>query len=498
MNNYYITTTLPYVNSDPHIGFALEIVQADVLARYHRLLGEEVVFNTGTDEHGQKIYQNALEAGKDPKAYTDEYAARFDALKQALNLTYTNFIRTTDEHHVKAAQEMWKRCEANGDIYKKAYQTKYCVGCELEKTDSELVDGHCDIHPNLEIELRDEENYFFRWSKYQDALLKHYEENPEFVVPKGKLNEIRTFVEGGLQDFSISRLKEKMPWGVEVPGDADHVMYVWFDALTNYISTLGWPEDEKNFNAFWPGVQVAGKDNLRQQSAMWQGMLLSAGLPLSKQVFIHGFITAEGQKMSKSLGNVVDPFSLVEEVGADTVRYYLLGSIPSHNDGDFSRTRFDEMYASKLANGIGNLTARVITMVEKYTEGKVPEKAEDPFGLDSYWKRYEEALTQYRFDELVKITEELAAACDAKIDEEKPWVKAKAGEDVGPLLYQLLETIRHLSLLLSPIIPETADKISEKLGLSKVSADTFNKEWGGLASGGTIEKGDALFPRRDS
>ncbi|HXK31746.1 MAG TPA: methionine--tRNA ligase, partial [Candidatus Paceibacterota bacterium] len=273
---FYITTTIPYVNAPPHIGFALEIVQADILARYHALLGEEVFFNFGSDEHGVKIYRKALEEGKTPQAYVDEYAAKFDALKGTLNLSYNAFTRTTDPHHKAAAQEFWKRCHVAGDIYKKNYQIKYCVGCELEKTDSELVDGKCPLHPNLELELIDEENYFFKLSKYKQPLLDLYTTHPELVVPDFRFNEIKKFIESGPEYFSISRLKEKMPWGVPVPGDDTQVMYVWFDALVNYISTLGWPEDEKNFEKFWGtkdkpnGLQLAGKDQIRQQAAMWQ------------------------------------------------------------------------------------------------------------------------------------------------------------------------------------------------------------------------------------
>ena len=247
---FYITTTLPYVNDAPHLGFSLEIVQADAVARYHKLLEEEVVFNFGTDEHGQKIYQKALDAHKDPQKYCDEYAAKFDALKKALNLSYTNFIRTTDPKHIEAAQEFWKLCDKNGDIYKKQYKTKYCVGCELEKTDSELVDGKCPLHPNRDLEIIEEENYFFKFSKYQKRLLDFYEKNPNFVLPAGKFNEIKSFVKEGLQDFSISRLKSKMPWGIPVPDDSEQVQYVWFDALVNYISTLGWPKDLKNYENF--------------------------------------------------------------------------------------------------------------------------------------------------------------------------------------------------------------------------------------------------------
>ena len=494
--SYYITTTLPYVNADPHIGFALEIVQADVLARWHRLKGDEVVFNTGTDEHGQKIQDAAEKAGLDPKAYTDKFAAEFHGLKDALNVTYTNFIRTTDEHHVKAAQEFWKRCDAAGDIYKKQYQVRYCVGCELEKTDSELVDGKCPIHPKLEIELRDEENYFFRWSKYQAALLKHYEDDPQFVMPEHRLHEIKKFVEGGLQDFSISRLKEKMSWGVPVPGDEAHVMYVWFDALVNYISTLGWPENEGNFGTFWPGVQVAGKDNLRQQSAMWQGMLLSAGLPLSKQIFIHGFITADGQKMSKSLGNVVNPYELVKNYGTDTVRYYLLGGIPSYEDGDYTQKHFEEIYTSKLVNGIGNLAARTATMVEKYCEGKAPAVTPDRFATADFWKAYGAALDAYHFDEAIRLLEHYVTTVNQAIDVEAPFKKAKLGEDVAPFMYQIAEALRHIGTALLPVIPTAAEKVLAQLGVDPAAVTLPEAEtWGGLQPGSPVKKGEILFPR---
>ncbi|NTW27719.1 MAG: methionine--tRNA ligase, partial [Candidatus Moranbacteria bacterium] len=306
-DKFYITTTLPYVNAQPHAGFAMEIIEADVLARFNRQLGREVFFNTGTDEHGLKLFRKAEELKMEVQDYVDQQAENFKSLKEVLNISYDNFIRTTDKQHIVAAQEFWKRCEKNGDIYKKSYKTKYCVGCESEKTDSDLVDGKCPDHPSMEIEIIEEENYFFRFSKYQKQLLDLYEKNPEFVLPKNRLKEIKNFVEGGLEDFSISRLRAKMPWGIEVPGDEQQVIYVWFDALINYISTLGWPTDMKNFEAFWPAVQIAGKDNLRFQSAMWQSMLLSAGIEPSKQIFINGFITVDGKKMSKSTGNVISP-----------------------------------------------------------------------------------------------------------------------------------------------------------------------------------------------
>ena len=501
---YYITTTLPYVNAEPHIGFALEIVQADALARYRRLFGDQVVFNTGTDEHGLKIYRQALARGQDPQAYCDGYAAKFNALQEALNLSYTNFIRTTDPYHVAAAQEFWRRCLAQGDIYKKNYQVKYCVGCELEKTESELVDNRCPIHPKLEIELIDEENYFFRWSKYRGALLALYAERPDFVVPANRLEEIRKFVERGLEDFSISRLKAKMPWGVPVPDDADHVMYVWFDALVNYISTLGWPADAETeagdasvFERFWPGVQVAGKDNLRQQSAMWPAMLMSARLPASKQIFIHGFITSEGQKMSKSLGNVVDPYAVVAKYGTDAVRYYLLGALPSYDDGDWSEARLAEFYTAHLANGVGNLTARVLTMAEKYGQGKIPARAPDALATAGFWSEYDAALAAYKFEEAVAAVNKFVARLDTLISSEKPWEKAKALEDISGLIYQLSEGLRQVGLAILPLMPVAGEKILYQLGIAVRALGNLavEREWGGLAPGCAVKRGDILFPR---
>ncbi len=459
---YYITTTLPYVNAEPHIGFALEIVQADAVARYHKLLDEEVVFNFGTDEHGQKIYQKALDEDKDPQAYCDEYAAKFDRLKNALNLSYTNFIRTTDPSHEAAAQEFWNLCLKNDDIYKKLYKTKYCVGCELEKTDSELVDGRCPLHPNKELEIIEEENYFFRFSKYQKPLLDFYSKNPEFVVPTGKFNEIKSFVETGLQDFSISRLKSKMPWGVPVPNDPDQVMYVWFDALVNYISTLGWPKNEENFKNFWPGVQVAGKDNLRQQTAIWQAMLISAGLPNSKQIFIHGFVTANGQKISKSLGNTINPIELTEKYGTEAVRYFLLAKFHPYEDSDFSYEKFEEAYNSDLANGLGNLVSRVAKLCENSGFDF------DDLNHQSVNEKIIKSLSQYRFDEVLKFIWEEISQTDQFINEEEPWTLK--GEDLERVLIHCVDHLRSIAFNLKPFLPETAQKIEEQFKTSKIKS----------------------------
>jgi len=465
---FYITTTLPYVNAEPHIGFALEIIQADVLARFYAGLGYDVFFNTGVDEHGLKICRKAQESGMDPQKYCDVYAQKFDSLKQALNLSYNNFIRTTDERHIKAAQEFWLLCQKRGDIYKKNYKIKYCVGCELEKTESELVNGRCPIHPNLEIEIIEEENYFFRYSKYQKKLLGLYKKNKNFVVPESRLNEIKEFTKRGLEDFSISRLKEKMPWGVPVPGDDKHVMYVWFDALVNYISALGWPEDKKKFKAFWPGLQVAGKDNLRQQSSMWQAMLLSAGLPNSKQIFIHGFITANGQKMSKSLGNVVDPFELVKKYGTDAVRYYLLREIPPAEDGDFTIEKFEQRYNSDLAGGLGNLVARTFGIAKnkkakvKTTNSKLKKEIKETK------KNVSKFLQEFKFNEALSKIWELISWCDKYINDEKLWQNPRP-EAINDLFF----AINEIDELLSPLLPETSEKIKKSISSKEKTENLF-------------------------
>jgi len=472
---FYITTALPYVNAEPHIGFALEIIQADVIARYFRQQGYEVFFNTGVDEHGLKVFRKTKEENLEPQTYCDICAKKYGDLKQALNLSYNSFIRTTDSHHVKAAQEFWRRCDKNGDIYKKVYKIKYCVGCELEKTESELVRGRCPIHSDQELEIIEEENYFFRYSKYQDKLLRLYQKDPQFVLPESRLKEIKEFTKRGLEDFSISRLKEKMPWGIPVPGDNKHVISVWFDALVNYISCLGWPNDLKKFNDFWPGLQVAGKDNLRQQSSMWQSMLMSAGLSTSKQVFIHGFITANGQKMSKSLGNVVDPFELVKKYGVDPVRYFLLREIPPTEDGDYTEEKFKQRYNADLADGLGNTVSRVLTMIKKYYKGNIEGK-EDNMVKDKIFSlisidSIKKCLIEFNFH--LSLAQIIAGfkQIDKDIEDRKPWeLDKKTLKDpfYKNIFYTWVDSIKELVHLLSPFLPETSEKILEQLKTKKV------------------------------
>ena len=484
---FYLTTTLPYVNADPHIGFALELVHADILARYHALQGDDVFFNTGTDEHGLKIYQKALEERKDPQAYTDEYAAKFRDLKGKLNLYEDlHFIRTTDTHHKSTAQEFWVRCAKNGDIEKKFYKMKYCVGCELEKTDSELVDGKCPIHPNLEIEVREEENYFFNFSKYQKPLLELYKKNPTLVVPDFRFNEIKKFVEAGLVDFSISRLKSKMPWGVPVPGDEDHVMYVWFDALINYISTLGWPENTENFEKFWGtkkkpnAIQMAGKDQIRQQAAMWQAMLMSAGLPPTKQIAIHGFITVGGEKMSKSLGNVIDPIAIVDEYGTDALRYFLARHIHPFEDSDFTMERFKEAYNADLANGLGNFVSRAIKLSETHlTDVDLESKIDFQSYTDgsSTFQSFGDKISAYRFQDAVSMIWHQVGDGDRMVQEKKPFMLVKEDKAAAQeIIRNLVQRVWRIAVMLEPIMPGTAQTIQQAIKENKKPENLFPRK----------------------
>ena len=456
MNKFYFTSVIPYVNAAPHIGHAQEFVYSDVIKRYKQLSGFAVKYLCGADENGLKIIKAATAKNMEPQKFTDINQQKFLDLAGKLQIKFDYWQRGTNINHQKSSQELWRLCNKNGDIYKKNYSVKYCVGCELEKTDSELENGKCPVHPNQEIELIEEENYFFKYSSYQKPLLDFYKKNPDFVVPASRLNEITEFTKKGLEDFSISRLKEKMPWGVEVPGDEKHVMYVWFDALVGYISALGWP-DNGNFESFWPGMQVAGKDNLRQQSSMWQAMLLSAGLPNSTQIFIHGFITVGGQKMSKSLGNVIDPFELVKKYGVDAVRYYLLREITPTEDGDFTIEKFQQRYNADLAGGIGNLLARTVVMANKLnSKSETLNSKQIQKETEKTKKDVEKYLEEFKFNDSLKSIWELISFCDKYINEEKPWEgKENAPQVVSDVLFALSE----ISDLLLPFLPETSQKI---------------------------------------
>ena len=471
---FYLTTTLPYVNADPHIGFALELVQADILARHARLLGVDVFFNTGTDEHGQKIFQKAKEEGVDVNEYVDRYAARFGKLKETLNLSYDAFIRTTNKEHVIAAQELWRRCNMAGDVYKKKYKGLYCIGDEVFLKESDLVGGRCPNHPNMVLVTIEEENYFFRLSNYQKKL-HDYLSGKEAVLPSWRREEALQFVAHGLEDFSISRERSRMDWGVPVPGDDSQVMYVWFDALTNYISTLGWPADtEGDFKKFWvegETVQIAGKDQVRFQSVMWQAMLMSAGLPTTQRVLYHGFITSGGHKMSKSLGNVIDPAVLVVEYGTDALRYYLARHVHTFEDSDFTAEHFKELYNANLANGLGNLTARIMKLAEDHLEAGTRPK---PTGFS---KNYTDAFERFEINHAIDEVFRHVQLLDQKITTTEPFKLVNSDPVAGKkLIFDLTRELLAVGQMLEPFMPDTSKKIKEAVIANEKPATLFPRK----------------------
>jgi methionyl-tRNA synthetase len=472
----YLTTTLPYVNADPHIGFAVELVQADALVRLWRAEGEDVFFNTGTDEHGQKIFEAAEKAGQEVQEYVDHYAAEFRKLKDALALDDPTFIRTTDAHHIRAAEEMWRRCAAAGDIYKKEYSGLYCVGCELYKNEKDLTeDGHCLIHPHLKPELVSEENYFFRFSKYQESLIA-YLERPGVVIPEWRREEALAFARAGLEDFSISREKARLSWGIAVPDDDSQVMYVWFDALTDYISTLGWPEDaEGNFKKFWQDgttLQVAGKDQVRFQTLMWQAMLLSVGLKNTDKHFVHGFITSGGQKMSKSLGNVINPYELVEKYGTEATRYLLLRHVHPTEDSDVTWERLDEWYTADLVNGLGNLVARVMKLAQEHLSAPVELSEEDTVPEQTFI----DILNRFAFNEALDLVWEHVSKGDEYMTEQEPYKKIKNENTAEEAKADIAKLVQHLAKLaahLAPVMPATSEAILAAVKENKKPENLF-------------------------
>lgn len=468
----YITTTLPYVNAEPHIGFALEMVQADTLARFWRhVRGHDVFFSTGTDEHGQKIAEKADGAGEDRQAYVDHYAARFNKLKSALNLSHDNFIRTTDEAHKAAAQEMWRRCAANGDIDKKVYKGLYCVGDEMFVRESELVDGRCPNHSGQKPIEIEEENYYFKLSNYEKYLLEHLSDE-SVILPDWQRQWAVDFVKNGLDDLSISRPKSRVNWGVPVPDDDEHVMYVWFDALTNYISTLGWPNDpEDHFKHYWVNgetLQCAGKDQVRFQSIIWQAMLKSAGLPATSQIFYHGFITSEGQKMSKSIGNVISPYEMVERYGTDATRYLLLRHVHPTEDSDITWEKMDEWYTAHLVNGLGNLTARIMKMAQTHLDAPIEKPAVVPFP-----PRYLEALDTFNFQAAADYVWHEIGVLDERIASQKPFDVVKADPEAGKrIIASLVHDLYLIGRMLFPLTPE-ANRIIKEAALANRKPDNL-------------------------
>ena len=457
MRKFYITTSIAYTNALPHLGFALELIQADVLARYHRILGQDVFFLIGTDEHGRKVAEAAEKAGKTPQNFTDELSGKFRELAKVLNVSNDDFIRTTDQtRHWPIVKDIWLKLKENGDIYKKKYRGLYCVGCESFITKKDLLGGKCRIHQK-EPEVIDEENYFFRLSQYSRKIKDILDKNKIRIVPATRKNEMSAFAGQGLEDISFSRPRKDLNWGIPVPDDDSQTIYVWADALVNYLSGAKgrWPAD----------LQCVGKDIFKFHSLIWPGMLLSLGLPLPKAILAHGFITVAGQKISKSLGNAVDPFELVEKYGADAVRYYLLREIPATEDGDYTLEKFEGRYNSDLASGLGNLVARVITMAAKFQSQKSNFKIISQnlkLFIKKTRKEYERSLDEFKFNETLRVAWELISFCDKYIEKERPW-ETKSTEIIGDLLL----AIKDIAELLKPFLPETAEKILKQLEKQK-------------------------------
>jgi len=470
MKKFYVTTSIAYANAPPHLGFALELIQADVIARYHQILGEEVFFLTGTDEHGLKIARAAEKAGKAPEEFTNELSSKFKELRNILNLSNNDFIRTTDKkRHWPNAEKIWEELKEKKDIYKKKYRGLYCVGCEAFIKGKDLVDGKCPAH-QTEPELIEEENYFFKLSKYGDQVKKEIETDKIKIVPEVRKNEILSFIKQGVEDISCSRSKENLKWGIPVPGDQSQVIYIWFEALINYL----FPKK------YWPAdVHFVGKDIFRFHALLWPAILIAVGLERPKNILVHGFITSGGKKMSKSLGNVIDPFGLVKKYGTDAVRYFLLREIPPTEDGDFTYQKFEGRYNSDLASGIGNLVSRVITMAAKSNskfqilkepvraagrrEGWNPKQISNPKFktiTNKTWKNYRKALNEFKFNEALISIWELISFCDKYIEKERPWEESKKQKEV---IDNLLFAINNIAEMLQPFLPETSEKIFKNI-----------------------------------
>ncbi len=507
---FYITTSIPYTNALPHIGFALEIIQADVLARYHRSLGDDTFFLTGADEHGLKTKRAAEKANKTPKEFADEISEKFRKLETVLDLSYDDFIRTTDKkRHWPAVKKVWLKLKENGDIYKKKYKGFYCADCEAFITKKDLVDGKCSVHQK-KTELVEEENYFFRLSKYSQKIKEIIEKDEIRIVPESRKNEILNIIKQGLEDVSFSRVKEKY-LGIPVPDDPTQFLYIWPDALTNYISAIGYLENSEKFKKYWPAdVHCVGKDIFRFHILLWPAMLLSLGLELPKTIFVHGFITVGGQKMSKSLVNVIDPFSLVEKYGTDAVRYFLLREISPTEDGDFTYEKFEGRYNSDLASGLGNLAARVLTMVEKYCDNKVPKIDKDPdthplrvdekiYNWKKAWKDLDKYLINYQFNEALSSIWRFITEADKYIEDNKPWQLAKEGKtkELNWVLYGLLDALCQLAWQTYIFMPDTALEIAKTLKIKKLlgKSPNYKDSWTNIKPGTKIKKGKTLFPR---
>jgi methionyl-tRNA synthetase len=512
---YYITTAIDYPNGPPHIGHSLEKIAADVVARYHRLRGDDTFFCMGLDENSQNVITAAEASGVSTREWVDRMDGAFRLAWKAVQCSYDRFIRTTEPMHFRASQELFRRAREAGDIYKGSYSGYYCPNCNTFYSAEELTpQGTCPLHPSIKPDWLEEENYFFALSRYTDRLLAHVEAHPEFIVPATWRAEILNVLRSGLRDFSVSRavknqkLVDGKPWGVPVPDDPEHVIYVWFDALTNYLTAAGFPDEPERFARVWPAdAHVIGKDITRFHCLYWPAMLLSAGLPLPRSVAVHGFMTLEGQRISKTTGNTVDPVELVQAYGADALRYYLMRDISFERDGDFTRANLIQRYNSDLANDLGNLLNRTVSMIGRYFDGQVPEgdgleRALEAVALQA-GAAAASGIERWDFDAAVDGAWSLVRRANQFIDEHEPWKLARDPAQrrrLGGVLYGAAESVRLLGLYLAPVVPAAAARLREQLGLAALAPGAWHPEsgearWGVLVPGTRVEKARPIFPR---
>ena len=510
---YYITTAIDYPNGPPHIGHSLEKIAADVIARYHRLRGDETFFCMGLDENSQHVVTAAHNAGVSPRAWIDRMDEAFRLAWSKLDCSYDRWIRTTEEAHFRASQELFRRAQANGDIYKAVYSGYYCPNCNAFYTKEELTaQGTCPDHTSITPDWLEEENYFFKLSNYTERLTRYVEEHPEFIVPAIWRGEVLATLRQGLKDFSASRLirpaayVDGKPWGVPVPGDEQHVIYVWFDALTNYLTAAGFPDEPERFEATWPAAaHVIGKNITRFHCLYWPAMLMSAGIELPKSVAVHGFMTLEGQRISKTTGNIVDPVELAEEYGADAVRYYLMRDVSFESDGDFARANLIQRFNSDLANDLGNLLNRTVSMIGRYFEGVVPESAGGGEDVrQTAVRAAEEAgrlLEEWDFDGALDAIWRIVRRANQYIDESEPWKLARDQEkrgELGTVLYRCADALARLTVLLAPFIPAAAGKMRGQLSLGEVETGDWGRaaaEGDLMLAGTVLQKAQPVFPR---